>query len=296
MEYMSKFKEYLLYERQLAETTIHGYIFFVSEFLKFTSKEVKEICREDIKDFIKYLRNRGIQNSSISNYIISMRQFYNWLADLEREEKIVTLCFFLRKIVRIRRDKTVAEVPTKEELSKLRSTLHAYKQALSFNKKAYGYKIVLRDAAIIEMLIATGARNKEMRQMRVCDVDLKTKTVFIKQGKGGHQRVSVFGDLALETLKEHLEHSSLDPNAAVFVIRNGNMMNYIIKRWALRAGINQELHAHSFRHFHVTEAQKLGVPVQIVADQVGHVNLNTTRHYTHFDVSDRREKYGNCNL
>lgn len=287
----SSFKEYLIYERQLAKTTVEGYVFFTSEFLKFISKDPLEVRREDIKDFFKYLRDRGIKSSSMSNYVISLRTFYNWLGDLKDDDELRKLCFYLKNIIRISREKVVPEVPSLPELDKLRQALQAYKSALSFNKESQAYKIALRDTAIFETLIATGARNSELRAMLVCDVDLENNAVFIRNGKANHQRVSIFSHLARQTLLEHLSHSRLKPNDKVFVIRNGNMLNYIIKRWAKRAGINLNIHAHSFRHFHVTHAQRKGVPVQVVADQVGHVNLNTTRQYTHFDIDYRRENY-----
>lgn len=290
------FREYLIYERNLAHTTVGGYVFFVCEFMEFASKDPGEVKKDDFRDFMKYLRHKQVQNSSLANYIVSLRSFYNWYSDKYKSDKMIEIAFFLQRIMRIRRDKKVPEVPTTKELEKLRETLHAYKTAYSYNKATSFYKMTLRDVAIFEMLIATGARSFELRNVRVCDIDLADNSVFIRDGKGGHQRVAIFSKLAQETLLEHIEHSQLKADTKVFVIRNGNMLNYIIKRWAKRANINSEIHAHSFRHYHVTEAQKNGVPVQVVADQVGHASINTTRHYTHFDVDYRREQYEGVKL
>lgn len=293
---IDEYREHLVYERQLADTTINNYVFFMCEFGEFFGRDFLEVQTKDIKDFIKYMRTRGVSNSSISNYIIALRSFYNWFSNLNNTPEMINLAFHLSKVVRIRRDSGVPEVPTINEIDKLRETLHAYKSALSYNKRAEAYRIVLRDAAIFETLLSTGARSFEIRNMRPCDFDLNNGSVLIWAAKGARQRVSIFGDLAQKTIKEHIEHNNFGPNDNVFVVRNGNMLNYIIKRWAKRASINERLHAHSFRHYHVTEAQRSGVNIQAVADQVGHVCLNTTRHYTHFDVNYRRDEYGKAKI
>lgn len=296
MDFLSTYQEYLIYERQLAGTTTDNYMFFIKEFLGFIRKDCEEVNREDIRAFLKHLRKRGIKQSSVTNYVISLRSFYNWMSYAVRTEELNQLSFFLNKIVKIKRERVVPEVPTITELDKLRNTLEAYKRASSFNKKMPLYKLTLRDCAIFEMLIATGLRSAELRNVRMCDVDLDNSTVFVEKGKGGAQRVSIFSEHTKAVLKEYIEYNSFESSERIFIVRNGNMLNYIIKRWAKRASINQKIHAHSFRHFHITEAQRQGVPMQVVADQVGHVSLNTTRNYTHLDLNHRRDQYKDCNI
>ena len=291
MKCLVDFKEYLSYERNLADNTVASYLYFVSEFISFASKDVMEIQRDDIKDFIKYLRVRDLQNSSISAYVIALRSFYKWLAYTNKSEVLLQVNFFLNNIVRIRKERSVRAVVTTDELSKIREAIATHKAVLSCNKKSNFYRIVLRDAAIIEMLACTGCRSEELREIRVRDIDFENKTVLIRKGKGGHQRVALFNESARIALKEHIAHNGYDLDARISVIRTPNMLGYIVKRWAKAANLGKNIYPHSFRHHHITEAQRKGIPIQAVADQVGHVNLNTTRMYTHLDLEYRKEEY-----
>lgn len=293
---LKEYRSYLSCERRLSDRTISSYSYFITKFLDFLSKDPTDVQTHDIKDFLQFMENKGNCNGSVSNYISALRAFYVWLSYINQLEKLAPISFFLSKVVRTRQDITATEVPTAGELERLRVVLQAYKHAASFNKKQPFYAMVLRDTAIIEMLVSTGARSQELRSITKEDINLETNEVIIKKGKGNRQRVAIFSEKAQETLKEYITNVPMEKEDRVFVVTQGNMINTIIRKWAKAAGINCKIHAHSFRHYHITEAQRKGVPMQVVADQVGHANLNTTRHYTHFDVQHRRDKYKDCVL
>ena len=285
------FECHLRFERQLTDATINNYLFFLAEFKKFAGKELICAEKEDIRDFIKYLLARGISKASVSNYVIALRAYYNWLADVNQTEKIISLSFFLTKIIKVKRQYKVTVVPTHEEVKRLREVLALNKMALSFNKKAEKYKTILRDTAIIELLITSGIRSNELRNLILSDIDLSNDTVLIRCGKGGKQRVSLFNGTARSALQEYIENNQFMDTEKLFPFKQGNLVNYIIKRWAKRAGINEKIHAHSFRHYFITESYRQGVPMEAVADQVGHSSLSTTRGYTHFSLEVLKEKF-----
>lgn len=284
------FQEYLLYVRRLAHTTTWGYVSFMADFCAFLSVVPEQATRQDIIDFIKYKKSKNVMDSSISSYIGAMRSFYNWVADRNDDENLRKMAFFLTKIVRMTREHTIKEVPTPQEVDRLRKTIHAYRNALSFNKSSKKYGIVLRDAALIELMIAIGPRSTEIRNVSPRDIDVKERTVLVRKGKGSRQRHSIFSDLTKDTLVEYIRYKKFSPDDLIFKM-TGSMLNILVNKWSRHASINDRITSHSFRHYHVTESQRNGVPVQAVADQVGHVNLNTTRRYTHLDVGFRREHY-----
>lgn len=291
MDYLKNYKEYLKYDRRLAHQTIYGYVYCVTKFIEFLGCDPAIITTDDIREMFKELSTRGLRNSSIANYICALRSFYNWLYYINKTERIQDISFFLNKIVRTTNERPVPQVPSCNEVETLRQTMHAYKTAYSFNKDIPEYKFIVRDLAAVEMLIGTGARSTEVKGMSVGDIDLVAGTVLIRKGKGNHQRVSIFGGKAKETIREYIELWQLEKDEKIFFFTRFNLLNSIIKRWAHRAGINPNLYPHSFRHYHITKAQRDGVPTNMVADQVGHVNLNTTRRYTHLDHDFRRESY-----
>lgn len=293
---MVNFEKYLKYERQLAGTTITYYLSFINEFKTFLKEELAGATREDIREFIMHLQERGLRKASIANYIIAFRSYFNWMADLTRDKQIIEMSFFLSKIIKTRRDRSISIVPSIEEVLKLRKTMEAYKQATSFQIQSPLYKTILREIAMIELLITTGIRSKELRSLRFCDIDLYKKIILVRVGKGGQQRISLFNESAECALKEYFGNNNFCADDLVFPLKQGNVLNYILKKWAKKANINEKIHAHSFRHYFITESQRQGVPVEFVAEQVGHRNLNTTRAYSHFNIEFLREKYQACKI
>lgn len=293
MQILDNFKDYMEYEARFSKQTVYAYTCRLNAFISFLGKTPEDATNNDIRDFIKYLRNNGLKDSSISSFIFSVRCLYKYISHYDRREQILSLKYFLENVIRTKSEKPMPVVPTSGEIEALRKTLKAYKEAFAFNQESDMYTKTVRDIAIFELLISTGLRSAELRGLCKSDVDLENRALLIRCGKGGKQRVSIFGDMAYDALKHHLEHNNFASNDIIFKMNPTNMLNQIIHRWTKRAHINGAIHAHSFRHYHITQAQKNGIPLSAVADQVGHSCLETTKHYTHLDVDYRRELYKN---
>ena len=295
-QHLDDFKKYMEFERQRASATIHNYLSYATKLGSFIEKDFVHTSRENIRDFLADLSRQGHSKAGISNYIVALRCFFNWLADTTRRQEIIQLSFFLLKIIKIKREKNIPTVPTPEEIAKLRKTFDNFKKAAKLTPHLAVFNKILREIAAIELLIGTGVRSNELRNLRFGDVDLENKIIYIKKGKGDKQRVSIFNGTASKALKEYFENSRFENADLIFNYKQGNLINYLIKRWTKQAEINPKLHAHSFRHYFITQSQRLGVDIEIVAQQVGHSNLNSTRHYTHFSADDLREKFKDCNI
>ncbi len=129
--------------------------------------------------------------------------------------------------------------------------------------------------------------------------NLEKKTVFIKNAKGNRQRISCFGDSAKVAIIEWVKERKHQPEDSLLEWRTKYSdadLGQTIKKWCQMARINPKIHAHSFRHYFITETQKKGVPVEVVAEQVGHKDINMTKHYTHFDPDFISSKFENINI
>ncbi|MDD4980275.1 MAG: tyrosine-type recombinase/integrase [Candidatus Omnitrophica bacterium] len=300
MDYLKEFENYLRYERQLAESSACQYLTMLVEFKKFLMADLTRpqqfniVSRTDVLEFLSYLRNdKKINNSTISNYIAALRSYYKWATYTTKNETLTPLLHYLVNIVRIKKPHVVPFVPTLEEITRLRDTLRAYLELSSYDKMRATYKKILTAYTMIELLITTGMRSNELRNLQYKDVDLENKVIFISHGKGGHQRYSIFGDGAVNLFKEYFKIFEFQPNDYIFPIKHPKHINSIVKRWAARAKISTKLHTHSFRHFFITESENRGIPLQIIADQVGHFSLNSTKHYTHLNIQKVRNHYNN---
>lgn len=289
---LATYRDHLSYERNLSPKTTESYLIHLYHYYSFLGFPLREANKDDFKDFLKHLRLKGYKNSTIGTYLAVIRSFYNYLANNEDEERFKQVAFYVSKNFRIPKDEPAIQVPSAKEVEQLRDFFKFSKTQHGWRKHKHDYRILLRDIAIFETLIATGVRSSELRGIRVEDFDFTNNTVYVRAGKAAHQRFAIFNSFAKESILEHISHNHLNLSDPMFKMAQGNMLNYIIKRWARRAGINPHIHAHSLRHYHITAAQRLGISINSIADQVGHKCFNTTRKYSHFDLDFRRQQYG----
>ncbi len=291
---MKEFEDYLRNGRHFTECSIKHYMYFLGQFKTFLaqnlfSKDLNSAEEKDISEFLIYLKRR-LCDSSIALYIITLRCYYNWAAYRLKTSGTQNIAFYLKNIIKTKKTRKIVAVPTREEVIQLRRILNQFLQLNSWNKGSRFYTETLRAYAMIELLITSGLRASELGRLRCQDVDLKNKTLFVRMGKGGHQRVSLFGESAVNILREYIDLKKFAPEDKLFSMRS-NLVYRTVKLWAAKAEINTAIHPHSFRHYFITESQRLGVDLQTVADQVGHVDLNTTRGYTHLSIENIKEKY-----
>jgi len=293
---IKQFTDFLCYERQLTKGSITLYLSNIKDLKRFLGKSLLSVAREDISSFLVYLKNKYTNKNTIAHFVNVLRSFYEWASYRYPKKNLIAVYSFLRTIVKVKMERKIPFIPKQEEIKKLRYTLEEFKSFLSFDKTSPTYRKTLFTYTIFELLITSGMRSNELRNLRKCDIDLDNKILFIRCGKGDYQRLCMFGGTAVKLLTELLASKNYSENDLIFPIKQGNVLSYMIKRWAKRANIDPKIHIHSFRHYFITESQRQGVPMQIVADQVGHRSLNTTRLYTHFTGSFIQRAYAAINI
>jgi integrase/recombinase XerD len=149
----------------------------------------------------------------------------------------------------------------------------------------------LRDRAMLEVLYATGLRVSELVGLTLDQLRLDMGVVQII-GKGSKERIVPLGEEALYWLQAYLLRSrglllAAQPVAAVFLTQRGDGMTrqafwYLIKRYALQAGIPQEhISPHTLRHAFATHLLNHGADLRVVQLLLGHADISTTQIYTH---------------
>ncbi len=143
--------------------------------------------------------------------------------------------------------------------------------------------IGLRDRAILEVLIATGIRNSELRALTMSDVDFEDGTLLVRRGKGGkvrivpmgragvalglyitHGRPRLAGRAKVDALFLSREHRALSREALVAIVRR-------------RTGVAP----HRLRHACATHLAYRGVQREKIQAVLGHANFDTTKIYVH---------------
>ena len=177
-----------------------------------------------------------------------------------------------------------------------------------------------RDRTLYEVLYSTGIRITEAIRLKVPDVNLDQRTLFVHAGKGGKDRVVPIGQSAVKYLGEYLRrvrpllarrsptcHAEADRRRRegedgtwpMFLDRLGHPFEKsgILKKlaiYATRAGIKKHITVHTFRHTLATEMLRHGADLRQIQELLGHANLRTTQIYTHIVKGELKRVQEQC--
>jgi integrase/recombinase XerD len=148
-----------------------------------------------------------------------------------------------------------------------------------------------RDRAMVEAMLLGGLRRCEVLGLRLEDVHLADRRLFIAEGKGGHERIVPVAGRFFTTLAAYLE--SERPAQAVtdrifLVLKGPNRgrplsaagVDEILRGARQRAGLTQ-LTCHMLRHTCLTRLREAGMALEAVQAQAGHRSIESTRIYLH---------------
>ncbi len=156
----------------------------------------------------------------------------------------------------------------------------------------------LRDRAMLETLYSTGLRRMELPNLKLYDVDLSRKIVFVREGKGSRDRVVPIGERACLWINKYLLESRPELVAgdcdALFVTDYGEGITaeYLaakVRRYMEFAGIDKPGATHLFRHACATHMLENGADIRFIQAMLGHANLQTTEIYTHVSIDKLQE-------
>jgi integrase/recombinase XerD len=166
-----------------------------------------------------------------------------------------------------------------------------------------GTPLGLRDAAVLELLYATGARVSELVGLKVSDVDFGQGQVRL-YGKGSKERIVPVYELALASVKVYLRESRplLERPPAqtrLFLSSRGlplsaDAVRRLFRRYAKIAGVGSGVSPHSLRHTFATHLVEGGADLRTVQELLGHVALSTTQIYTHLSMKRLQEVHSNA--
>lgn len=158
---------------------------------------------------------------------------------------------------------------------------------------AQAYRERPRDGLIVRTLFETGLRVSELVRLQVADVDFTERTIRVRQGKGGKDRLVLFTEDIGQQLRLYLDGRTrgylFESNrAAPFTPRR---IQQIVKAVARRAGIEKPIHPHTYRHSMATFLRNQGVPLDVVQLLLGHADPRTTQLYARLSLGAARVEY-----
>jgi integrase/recombinase XerD len=144
---------------------------------------------------------------------------------------------------------------------------------------------LLRDRALVGVLYSTAARLSEVVGLNRGTVDHGRARYATISGKGGRARTIHLRQYARATIRAYLNERR-DSNPALFVAHSRNAKNArlsttsahnVVKKAVKALGLHESLSAHDFRHYRATQLLREGMPIEVVQEYLGHVDISTTR-------------------
>ena len=276
-EKVKPYLEYCIYRKELDTKTIKAYRIDLTQFFSYVQSAEPE--KETIEQYITDLHKKYKQKT-IKRKIASIKAFYSYL----EEEELVEQNPFRKIKVKFKETIILPRIIHREEIEQLLNYIYASLSSLS----RIQYKHSLRDAAVIEVFFATGARVYEISNIRVENINLNSGLIRI-MGKGGKERyIQISNTAVLDILRKYYAENEpeIKKSGYFFINNRGNRyteqsIRLMLKKYTLKAGIQRKITPHMFRHSFATYLIEEGVDVSCVQQILGHSSMKTTQIYIH---------------
>lgn len=248
------------------------------------------ITREDIEEYMDYLSLYRKDGKEITNdergkkrKLSALKSFYNYFFTAEliqtNPAALVPLPKLHEKeIVRLDADEVAMLLDQVEDGDKLT------KRELFYHQKTR-----IRDVALLTLLLGTGIRVSECVGLNLNDVDFKNNGIKIRR-KGGNETAVYFGDEVQDALLDYLEqrHHIIPmeghEDALFLSLQNRRItvraVENLVKKYASRVTALKHITPHKLRSTYGTALYQETGDIYLVADVLGHKDVNTTRkHY-----------------
>ena len=251
---------------------------------------------EEYLSYLKYYEKDGMEHTNdergLKRKLASLRSFYRFLYKNEMIEQNPTVKVDMPKI----HDKTIIRLDI-DEIANLLDEVESGEN-LTEKQQKYHEKTRTRDLAMMTLLLGTGIRVSECVGLDMDDVDFKNNGIKIHR-KGGAESVIYFGQEVRNALMEYMverqkitaEDGSI--NALFLSLQNKRIsvrsVENMVKKYSKLVTNLKHITPHKLRSTYGTSLYRETGDIYLVADVLGHKDVNTTRkHYAAIDEDRRR--------
>jgi site-specific recombinase XerD len=230
------------------------------EFINYYSgKEMEQITQADIISYQRYLVEERQISVSYQNQSINAIKFYY--------EKVLNGKRETYYIERPRKERYLPEVLSEEEVKKIIQSIDN-----------------LKHRCMISVTYSAGLRLGELLNLKIGDIDSKRMLIFIHQGKGNKDRVTLLSIKVLDLLRKY--YQSYHPQDYLFEGVTGGRyaersIQQVLRRACVKTGILKKVTMHTLRHSFATHLLEHNTDIRYIQSLLGHSNPKTTQIYTH---------------
>ena len=286
--YLDRFVTYLVAERDASPYTVKNYSHEIGEFIAFAREQgvtqLEQIDRNLLRLYLTWLAAEKKARGSIARRLSELRSFGKFLV---RQGVLKANVF--------------DSVSAPSQGKRLPEYLEHDQATALVTAPDTSTPAGLRDRAILEVMYAAGLRVSELVGLNVDNLDLARGQARV-WGKGGKERVALFGQPAARALKTYLRDGRPQlltgkSSQALFVNQRGGgrlttrAIGMILEKYAKRADVPGRVHPHLLRHTFATHLLDGGADLRVVQELLGHADLATTQIYTHVTQARARDVY-----
>lgn len=270
---------------------------------QFSLSDLERLEPVDIEEYLEYLKvykrddDELMTNGEkgLARKMSSLRSFYGYYYKRQTISKNPTLLVDMPKM----HEKAIIRLES-DEVAMLLDHVESCGSKLTGQAKNYYEKTKERDLAILTLLLGTGIRVSECVGLDLNDVDFKNNGIKVTR-KGGNEMVVYFGDEVADALVNYIngDRKVMTPlpghENALFLSTQKKRMGVqaienMVKKYARQVTPNKKITPHKLRSTYGTSLYKETGDIYLVADVLGHKDVNTTKkHYAAIDENRRRQ-------
>jgi integrase/recombinase XerD len=276
--------------------TVRAAAFDLKTFFTMVGKDPVEVTSADVLDFITAQRGdrtvvrladreSGLSARTIARRLASVSGFYAYVVargDTPLTVNPVPRGLATRRRGSSRKAQIVPLVRVPKTLPKVLSPVEV--------TALLGALRTARDRAMVEAMVLGGLRRCEVLGLRLEDLQVAERRVFVAEGKGGHQRVVPISGRFFASIGDYLDLERPDgPTDRVFVVLKGPRRGLALSAEGLdevlagarRRALLERGTCHELRHTCLTRLREAGMALEAIQAQAGHRSIESTRVYLH---------------
>ncbi|MES1216996.1 MAG: site-specific tyrosine recombinase XerD [Bacteroidota bacterium] len=279
--YKKGFTAYLQLEKSLSDNSVEAYLRDIDKLTQYLLqkkllKNPSEIELKDLQQFVKWVMELGMSDTSQARIISGIRAFYKYCLLENISAKDPSTLLEAPKLKRL-----LPDTLSFDEIENIISQIDLSKPEGGRNK------------AIIEVMYSSGLRVSEVVNLKISQLYMDVGFIRVI-GKGDKERLVPIGSSAIKfiTIYKNEIRVHINPQPGnediLFLNRRGTklsriMIFLIIKDLVFKAGIKKTVSPHTLRHSFATHLVENGADLRAVQEMLGHESITTTEIYTHLD-------------
>ena len=264
---------------------------------------LEKICRTDIEEYLENVTLYEKDGRTVVNgergkarKLSALRSMYKYFFETEKVSKNTAELVNPPKI----HEKEIIRLDA-DEVAKLLDMVESG-EGLTEKELVYHARTKTRDVAILTLLLGTGIRVSECVGINIKDIDFNNSGIKVTR-KGGNESVVYFGDEVEAALLDYLEERekiNAEPGSehALFLsLQNKRItvraVEKLVKKYSSRLTSLKKITPHKLRSTYGTALYKETGDIYLVADVLGHKDVNTTRKHYAAQFEDSRRHAAN---